>query len=191
MRRTADRETVVAVATLSSVKKIIIHTDGACEGNPGPGGWAAILRYGAHVKHVSGGEPATTNNRMELQAAIGALAVVKEPCEIELFTDSAYLKNGVTKWLPNWKRRGWTTTDKKPVKNEDLWRQLDALALQHKIQWRWLKGHAGHVDNEKCDELACAQTALIRKRFTKQQLAALKTEFETHRALSHARDQLI
>ena len=141
-----------------------------------------MLRYGEHVKEVAGGEPATTNNRMELQAAIGALTALKEPCEIELFTDSVYVKNGVTEWLPSWKRRGWKTVDKKPVKNEDLWRKLDELAAPHRIQWRWLKGHAGHVDNERCDVLACAEAAAIRTKFTKQQLKDLKAEFEKSRS---------
>lgn len=163
------------------MKQVTIHTDGACEGNPGPGGWAAVLRCGNHIKEVSGGEPATTNNRMELQGAIGALSILTEPCEIQLFTDSAYVKNGVTEWVHAWKRRGWKTADKKPVKNEDLWRQLDALASQHKIEWRWLKGHAGHVDNERCDVLACAEAAAIRKRFSKQQLTDLKAAFEKSR----------
>src|SRR5688572_4697087 len=150
------------------MKKLTIHTDGACEGNPGPGGWAAILRYDKHAKEVSGGEPATTNNRMELQAAIGALSAIKEPCEIEMFTDSVYVKDGITKWLFSWKQRGWLTVDKKAVQNEDLWRQLDTLCAKHKITWRWLKGHAGHADNEKCDQLAVTATAEVRKLFSKE-----------------------
>lgn len=176
---------------IQPVKKLTIHTDGSCEGNPGPGGWAAILRYGTYVKEVCGGEPATTNNRMELQAAIGALSALKESCEIELFTDSAYVKNGVTEWVHSWKKRGWKTVDKKPVKNEDLWRRLDALCSQHKIQWRWLKGHAGHADNEKCDLLACAQTAAIRKQYTKQQLSELKAAFENARSSPSSSSNLL
>ncbi|MDB6027236.1 MAG: RNase family protein [Verrucomicrobiales bacterium] len=167
------------------MKQLTIYTDGACEGNPGPGGWAAILRFGEQIKEVSGGEPATTNNRMELQAAIGALSILKEACEIELFTDSVYVKDGITKWLEAWKRRGWLTTEKKPVKNVDLWRKLDELSSQHKMEWRWLKGHAGHRENEKCDELACAEAAANRKRFTKEELAALKAEFELSRSISN------
>ena len=172
--------------SVAEVKKVIIHTDGACEGNPGPGGWAAILRCGEHVKVVTGADPATTNNRMELQAAIGALAVLKHPCEVELFTDSVYLKTGVSEWLPNWKRRGWITVQKKPVKNEDLWRQLDLLGAKHNITWKWLKGHAGHVDNEKCDQLAVAEIALLRKQYTRQQLATLKAAFEAARTVKEA-----
>ncbi|MBA4146604.1 MAG: ribonuclease HI [Verrucomicrobia bacterium] len=166
------------------MKKVTIHTDGACQGNPGPGGWAAVLQYGAHRKEISGGDPATTNNRMELQAAISALAAVKEACEIELFTDSEYLKNGITAWVAGWKRRGWRTTDKKPVKNEDLWRQLDALATTHQIQWKWLKGHAGHRENERCDVLAVAAIDKLRKQYTSAQLKHLKSEFTAKRDLS-------
>jgi ribonuclease HI len=179
---TVDSLAATVYVNVLHLKKLTIHTDGACEGNPGPGGWAAILRYGEHVKHVSGGEPATTNNRMELQAAIGALAAVKEPCEIEIFTDSVYVKDGITKWLFSWKRRGWMTAGKKPVRNEDLWRQLDALCAQHKIAWRWLKGHAGHVDNEECDRLAVAETAAVRKQFSQQQLKQLKDAFAKSRS---------
>lgn len=165
----------------SQLKKLTIHTDGGCEGNPGPGGWGAVLRCGDTLKEISGAEPATTNNRMELQAAIGALALLKEPCEIELFTDSAYLKDGITKWLPSWKKRGWQTTEKKPVKNKDLWCELDRLVGQHQITWKWLKGHAGHVDNERCDQLARDAITEIRKQHLPAQLAALKAEFEVSR----------
>ncbi len=159
------------------MKKLIIHTDGACEGNPGPGGWAAVLQYGQHRKEVSGAEPATTNNRMEMMAAIEALTVLTEPCEITLFTDSAYLKNGITEWVAGWKRRGWRTAEKKPVKNEDLWRQLDTLATQHTIEWKWLKGHAGHVENERCDALAVAAIATIKQQYKREELARLKEQF--------------
>ena len=164
------------------MKQITIHTDGGCEGNPGPGGWAAVLRYGAQAREVSGGEPATTNNRMELRAAIGALEALKESCQIELFTDSAYLRNGITKWLGSWKARGWRTVDKKPVANADLWRQLDSLAARHSMDWRWLKGHAGHADNERCDRLAAAEMAKIRQQFTRAQLTALRDVFSRQRA---------
>ncbi len=134
--------------------KIVIYTDGACSGNPGPGGWGAILTSDGHMRELNGGEPHTTNNRMELTAAISALEALKRPSEVELHTDSQYLRNGITQWLAGWKRNGWRTADKKPVKNEDLWRRLEAAALQQKIDWRWVKGHAGHAMNERADELA-------------------------------------
>jgi ribonuclease HI len=173
------------------MKQITIHTDGGCEGNPGPGGWAAVLRCGDLVKEVSGGTAATTNNRMELQAAIGALTALKEPCAIQFFTDSEYVRNGITAWLRNWKVRGWRTADKKPVRNEDLWRQLDALAGAHTIQWHWLKGHAGHADNERCDQLAADEMAKIRKQFTRAQLTALRDEFQKERTSPSAQSQLL
>jgi ribonuclease HI len=134
--------------------KVVIYTDGACSGNPGPGGWGAILTSDGHMRELNGGEPHTTNNRMELTAAISALEALKRPSEVELHTDSQYLRNGITQWLAGWKRNGWRTADKKPVKNEDLWRRLEAAALQQKIDWRWVKGHAGHAMNERADELA-------------------------------------
>jgi ribonuclease HI len=136
------------------VKKVQLITDGACLGNPGPGGWAAILRYGDHKKEISGGEPHTTNNRMELRAAIEGLRALKEGCEVEIVTDSEYLKNGITAWVANWKRRGWMTREKKPVINRDLWEELDAVAARHQTRWSWTKGHASHADNNRCDELA-------------------------------------
>jgi ribonuclease HI len=132
-----------------------IYTDGACSGNPGPGGWGAVLRYGSHTKEIHGGEASgTTNNRMELMAAIRALESLTRPSTVRLYTDSTYLRNGVTSWLPNWKRNGWRTADKKPVKNADLWQRLDAAVKQHQVSWRWVKGHAGHPGNERADELA-------------------------------------
>ena len=164
------------------MKKVVIHTDGACEGNPGPGGWAAILRYGAHAKELCGGEPATTNNRMELTAAIEALRAIKEPCDVQLFTDSEYLRDGITTWVDSWKARHWRTADRKPVKNEDLWRALDEICARHTVQWHWLKGHAGHPDNERCDELARAEISKLRKQYTAEQLASLLDEFEQGRA---------
>ena len=133
-----------------------IYTDGACSGNPGPGGWGAILLFKEERKEVSGGEPLTTNNRMELMAAIGALEALKRPCEIHLHTDSVYVKDGVTKWIHGWKKNGWKTADKKPVKNVDLWQRLEAAAEKHKVSWRWIKGHAGHELNEAADALARA-----------------------------------
>jgi ribonuclease HI len=135
-------------------RPVAIWTDGACSGNPGPGGWGAVLRYGETEKDLCGGEAHTTNNRMELTAAIAALETLKRPCEVELHTDSQYLRGGVTAWLSNWKRNGWRTGDKKPVKNDDLWRRLDEAAGRHTIDWRWVKGHAGDPMNERADELA-------------------------------------
>jgi ribonuclease HI len=131
-----------------------IFTDGACSGNPGPGGWGAILRYGATEKEMNGGEPQTTNNRMELMAAIMAIEAVKRPCEIHLHTDSEYLRQGITTWIHSWKARGWRTTDKKPVKNVDLWQRLEAAIETHDVHWHWVKGHSGHAENERADELA-------------------------------------
>lgn len=136
------------------MKAVEIFTDGACSGNPGPGGWGALLRFGAHEKQLNGGEALTTNNRMELMGAISALEALKEPCAVDLHTDSAYLKDGVTKWMAGWKRNGWRTADKKPVKNQDLWERLDAALKRHQIRWHWVKGHAGHPENERADELA-------------------------------------
>ncbi len=131
-----------------------IYTDGACRGNPGPGGWGALLRYRGREKTLSGAEADTTNNRMELMAAIRALETLKRPCKVTLFTDSEYVRKGITEWLKNWKRRGWRTADKKPVKNADLWRRLDTAAAAHDIHWRWVRGHSGHPENERVDELA-------------------------------------
>ena len=136
------------------MKKIQLITDGACIGNPGPGGWACILRYGAHTKEMFGSERHTTNNRMELTAAVRGLSALRETCEVEIVTDSQYVKNGITKWVANWKRNGWRTSDKKPVLNQDLWEELDRENLRHKTVWSWTKGHADHADNNRCDELA-------------------------------------
>lgn len=136
--------------------RIEIFTDGACSGNPGPGGWAAILRAGAREKEISGGERLTTNNRMEMLAAIRALSALLQPSQVVLHTDSRYLLDGITQWLPRWKARGWKTADNKPVKNEDLWRELDELARRHQIEWRWVRGHNNHVENERADALARA-----------------------------------
>ena len=131
-----------------------IFTDGACRGNPGPGGWGAVLRYRDREKQLYGAEPATTNNRMELMAAIRSLESLTRSCRVELTTDSTYVRNGITQWLPQWKRRNWRTADKKPVKNEDLWRRLEEAAARHQVQWHWVKGHAGHLENELADALA-------------------------------------
>ncbi len=133
---------------------VTIYTDGACRGNPGPGGWGAILISGEHEKELRGGELATTNNRMELMAAIQALEALKKPCQVELHTDSQYLRQGITEWMPGWKARGWKTAAKEPVKNDDLWKRLDTARLRHQVDWRWVKGHAGHPLNERADGLA-------------------------------------
>lgn len=137
-------------------QKIQIYTDGACSGNPGPGGWGAILRAGRHEKELSGGAAETTNNRMELTAAIEALRALKKPSDVDLFTDSSYVQKGVNEWLRGWKARGWKTADKKPVKNQDLWEALDAVLQKHTVAFHWVKGHAGHPENERADQLAVA-----------------------------------
>ena len=134
--------------------QVVIHTDGACSGNPGPGGWGAVLQFGDKERELTGGELATTNNRMELMAAIQALEALTKPCRVELHTDSQYVMKGISEWIHGWKRRGWLTADKKPVKNDDLWRRLDAARLRHEVDWRWVKGHAGHDLNERADTLA-------------------------------------
>ncbi|MFB3827282.1 MAG: ribonuclease HI [Bryobacteraceae bacterium] len=136
------------------MKKVKLITDGSCKGNPGPGGWACILRYNQHKREMWGCSPHTTNNRMELTAAIEGLRALKERCEVEIVTDSEYVKNGITGWIKGWKRRNWMTVQKKPVINQDLWQELDALAQKHATHWSWTKGHAGHRDNSRCDELA-------------------------------------
>jgi ribonuclease HI len=136
------------------LKQVMIFTDGACRGNPGPGGWGAVLRYGSTEKTLSGGEPDTTNNRMELMAAIMALEALTQSCEVVLTTDSRYVMDGITQWMANWKKRGWKTASKQPVKNADLWRRLDAACSKHTIEWQWVKGHSGHPENEKADALA-------------------------------------
>ncbi len=136
------------------MKQVQLITDGACLGNPGRGGWACMLRFGCQTRELYGSSPQTTNNRMELTAAIEGLRALKEPCLVEVVTDSEYVKNGITQWIHGWKRNGWKTSAKKPVVNQDLWEELDRLVSEHKIQWTWTKGHAGHEDNNRCDELA-------------------------------------
>ena len=143
--------------------KVVIYTDGACKGNPGIGGWGAWLQSGDHHKELWGGESSTTNNRMEMTAVIEALASLKRTCDIVLYTDSEYVKNGITTWIHGWKARGWKTADKKPVKNEDLWKRLDQARLRHKVDWRWVKGHAGDPDNERVDQLARAAAVKIKE----------------------------
>lgn len=135
-------------------ERVEIFTDGACSGNPGPGGWGAILRWRGNEKELSGGEAETTNNRMELMAAIAALETLTRGMPVDLTTDSTYVRDGITKWMKAWKARGWKTADKKPVKNRDLWERLDAVTQRHDVDWHWVKGHAGHPENERCDELA-------------------------------------
>lgn len=134
--------------------QVVIYSDGACSGNPGPGGWGAVMISGEHVRDICGGEPATTNNRMELMAAIQALEALKKPCKVELHTDSTYVMKGISEWIHGWKKRGWMTADRKPVKNDDLWRRLDVARGKHDVTWKWVKGHAGHPLNERADALA-------------------------------------
>ncbi|RRQ51906.1 ribonuclease HI [Sphingorhabdus wooponensis] len=136
------------------MKKLEIFTDGACKGNPGPGGWGAVIRYGKHEKEISGGEPDTTNNRMELSAAIQALKTLIEPCHVKLHTDSKYVLDGITKWIHGWQRNGWKNASKQPVRNADLWRDLIDAAARHQVEWIWVKGHSGHPENERADRLA-------------------------------------
>jgi len=142
----------------------LIYTDGACSGNPGPGGWGAVLISGGHERELSGGEPNTTNNRMEIMAAIAALEALTRPCKVDLHTDSQYLRQGITEWIGGWKARGWKTADKKPVKNEDLWKRLDAARARHEVKWHWVKGHAGHPLNERADGLARDAIRALRAR---------------------------
>ncbi len=136
------------------MKKIEIFTDGACSGNPGPGGWGAILRYGGHEKEIHGGHRDTTNNKMELQAVIEALNLLKEPCDVTIYTDSKYVMDGALQWMDNWKKRGWKTSNKKDVKNSGLWQALDEALARHTVSWQWVKGHSGHPENERADALA-------------------------------------
>ncbi len=142
---------------------VVIYTDGACKGNPGPGGWGAWLRWGEHEKELFGGEPLTTNNRMELTAVIEALSALKRNTPVAVYTDSEYVKNGITTWIHGWKSRGWRTADKKPVKNVELWQKLDALAAQHRVEWHWVRGHTGDPGNERADALANRGVELVRR----------------------------
>ncbi|MBI0169541.1 MULTISPECIES: ribonuclease HI [Bartonella] len=136
------------------MKQVEIFTDGACSGNPGPGGWGVLLRWNGVTKELYGGEPDTTNNRMELTAAINALDALKEPCNVDLYTDSVYVRDGISSWIDGWKAKDWKTSARKPVKNADLWQKLDLARTRHNVNWHWVKGHAGHPENERCDELA-------------------------------------
>ena len=145
------------------MRSVKAYTDGACSGNPGPGGWGVVLQFGDHERELKGGESDTTNNRMELTAAIEALKALKEPCHIALTTDSTYVKDGITKWLSNWKRNGWKTAAKKPVKNQDLWQQLEDCVAQHTVEWLWVKGHSGHPENVRADTLANEGTSALKR----------------------------
>ena len=142
------------MSSAAAARRVSIYTDGACKGNPGPGGWGVLLQYDGREKALCGGEADTTNNRMELTAVIRALETLKRPCEIDLYTDSQYVQKGISEWIASWKRRGWKTAGKKPVKNSDLWLELDRLAATHTIRWHWVRGHAGHAENERADRLA-------------------------------------
>jgi ribonuclease HI len=147
---------------MAELPEVEIFTDGACRGNPGPGGWAALIRARAREKEISGGEPLTTNNRMELLAAIRALTALNKPCRVQLYTDSNYVRDGITKWIHGWRRNGWRTADRKPVKNAELWQALLDAAEPHRIEWHWVKGHSGHAENDRVDALACAEADRLR-----------------------------
>jgi ribonuclease HI len=162
--------------------KVVVHTDGGCWGNPGVGAWAAVLRSGKHVKEISGGEIATTNNRMELMAAIEALRALTKGCRVELHTDSQYVRNGITQWMKGWKRNGWRTSDKKPVKNVELWQALDEACAPHEVEWKWVKGHAGVEDNERCDALANQKMGEIKESHSAAALAAALEAFKRGQA---------
>ncbi len=147
---------------MAELPLVEIYTDGACRGNPGPGGWAALLRMGDKERELSGGEPLTTNNRMELMAAIKGLEALKRPCRVQLFTDSNYVRDGITKWIHGWRRNGWKTADRKPVKNAELWQELLDATAPHRVEWHWVKGHSGHPENDRADALACAEADRFR-----------------------------
>lgn len=164
------------------MKKVTIYSDGGCHGNPGPGAWAAVLQYGKHVREITGGTAATTNNRMELMAAIESLNMLKEACDIDFHTDSEYVRNGITQWLAGWKRNGWRTAAKKPVKNADLWQQLDAANARHTVRWHWVKGHAGNDLNERCDELVQQAIAKVKEKHGELGLAEALQAFKAAEA---------
>lgn len=155
-----------------AIPVVEIYTDGGCQGNPGVGGWGVVLRYKTLRRQFSGGSPATTNNRMELTAAIEALKALLKPCAVHLHTDSEYVRNGITKWLAGWRRNGWKTSTKQPVKNADLWRELESHTIRHTVTWKWVKGHAGVPENEACDQLATAAMQEIRKQYSAAELSA-------------------
>lgn len=160
------------------MNSVVIYTDGGCEGNPGPGGWGAVVRCGDVVREISGGELATTNNRMEMRAAIESLALLEERSEVCVYTDSQYLKNGITQWISGWKRKGWVTSAKEPVKNVDLWKRLDEQVARHRVIWKWVKGHAGNADNERCDGLAGRAIAKLKQQHSKDVRQAALTTFK-------------
>ena len=160
------------------MNSVVIYTDGGCVGNPGPGGWGAVVRCGESVREVSGGELATTNNRMEMRAAIESLATLTERSEVCVFTDSQYLKNGITKWISGWKRKGWLTAAKEPVKNVDLWQRLDEVVTKHRVTWKWVKGHAGNADNERCDGLAGREITKLKQQHSHHARQAALTTFK-------------
>ena len=169
---------------MSSPPSVTIHTDGACSGNPGPGGWGAILKFGDVEKELKGGEAHTTNNRMELMAAISALEALKKPCTVDLYTDSQYVRQGITGWINGWKKNGWRTADKKPVKNVDLWQRLDAALKTHDVRWHWVKGHAGHDENERADQLARDGIAMARLKTALERLIVARSSPSMSRGLS-------
>ena len=173
------------------MKKVTIYTDGGCLGNPGPGGWGAVLSCGDRRKELSGGTIATTNNRMELQAAIAALSALKEPCEVDFYTDSQYLRQGITEWIAGWKRKGWMTTTKQPVKNAEQWKALDAATATHRIRWHWVRGHTGNAGNERCDQLAQAAIADVRRRHSAAQIEGAVRDFQQERDVNRAQGSLL
>ncbi|MBI1839901.1 MAG: ribonuclease HI [Verrucomicrobia bacterium] len=166
---------------MSGLKSVTIHTDGGCEGNPGPGGWGVVIQHGEQRFEFKGSEPATTNNRMELSAAIAGLRSLNQPCEVTLWTDSQYVKKGMSSWVHAWKARGWRTAGKQPVKNEDLWKTLDEIASRHRVQWQWIKGHAGHPLNERCDELAREAISQLKRGASRQSLNEALARFSEDR----------
>lgn len=176
---------------MADLKHVTIHSDGGCEGNPGPGGWAAVLEFGRARKEISGGELATTNNRMELRAAIEALACLKERCTVDFYTDSEYLREGITSWVSGWKANRWRTAGRKPVKNADLWRRLDELASGHQVNWHWLRGHAGHPGNERCDQLAAEEIRKILARHKPDELAAALAAFREQQSAIPGQPELL
>ena len=189
-RVASDFPTEKLLCQREPMKKVVIHSDGGCHGNPGPGGWAAVLTHGKHSRVIRGGSPATTNNRMELQAAIEALNALKEPCEVAFYTDSQYVKKGVESWVHGWKKNGWKTSTREPVKNEDLWRALDAAQSRHRVHWNWLKGHAGHKGNEQCDAVANEEIAKIKNTFTPAELKAALARFFASQSAVHRQPDL-
>ena len=173
------------------MKKVTIHTDGGCTGNPGPGGWGAVLSYGGQRKELSGGTIATTNNRMELQGAIAALGALKEPCEVDFYTDSQYVRQGITEWIAGWKRKGWVTTTKQAVKNAEQWKALDALAATHRIRWHWVRGHTGNEGNERCDQLCQSAIAEVKRRYSATEIAGAVKDFQQERAEQRGQGSLL